>query len=718
MSQQGPPAGASGPKPTIRLNLSQQPSSTSNSTTTSKANNNNNNRPSAPAPAPVPPASKKRRFAPQSVAPHVASAASLTVLHQTSSLHFVLQNPVAADPVWYAQGTTTLYVIDRNVSNTATATAGINSVRQLALHLRGSCQVKDLTVECLVAGETLPRKKQLGSSFQHVDPLHHVLIKPAVSYTQDDMHMNMHMNDAAGTSGVFKFDADAQSSRGAAGMTTGLRAASMASNMGELRLTVDRPTAGPDTVESAMDVWKRDMLQQNTSESKDGRAVQSLRESLRERSPRRRNARIELVAKRLADATCSKEKGNRAFKITIRYQISLNKPIMHLGGIHALTTNLTPHMYTTTGVVGDHEGPRCWIPCLDSAAADHRASHELTVYVTAPMRHGISCVGLGEDMGCSDALLHDVKWNVDVAKEELGVDHVEMIQTVARKVQDRTMDAHLIPPDASMSNTMSIDDVRVTAVWCTCSWTPVSARSLGFAVGPFKVLEDLEYFGPGAVAGDEHDGNGGLLSLEERQQAFVDAARKKGEGIRQVYFAPLFERKHIYVGADSRLLPDTVIRLAPANAQQKEVASGVHKVMHYATVGVVHRALSLMRDVLALPSYRTSSYTQVWIPDAVHGGVTSGALHNCPEALINPFLGGAILDARLLPPVGSRLPYYQGGRVLQFLQARCAVRGWVTATLPLGPGDDVGSGYIFSLIEAFMMSMYERGHGAHGEGKN
>jgi hypothetical protein len=641
------------------------------------------------------------------------------VFHQTSSLHFVLQNRIGSDPAWYAQGHTTLYVIDRGVSAVATG-----SVRQMALHLRGSCQVTDVAVVCLVDGEPVPGNK-LRSSVQHADPLHHVLVKPAVSYTEDD---------ATGNNNAYKFDADAQSSRGAAGMTTGLRAASMASNMGEIRLTVDRPVAaGPEKVETAVAAWKRDLLQNQNAitstpttttetaavEHKDGRVVQSLRESLQERSPGRRNARIELMAKRLAEATCSKEKGNRAFKISIRYQIPLNKSILHLGGLHALTTNGTPHIYTTSGVVGDHEGPRCWIPCLDSASSEHRASHELTVYVTAPMRHGISCVGLGEDMGCSDALLHESTWNVDAAKEELGVDHVAMIQAVA-KVQDRSTTgvAHVIPPDAASSKTMfvSIDDVRVTAVWCSCSWTPIPARSLGFAIGPFKVLEDLEYFGPGAIAGDEDEGFG--VSLEDRHQAFVDAARKGGEGIRQVYFAPLFERKHIHVDADSRLLPDTVIRLAPLKAQQKEVASGLQKLMHYATVGVVHRSLSLMRDVLALPSYRTSSYTQVWIPNAVHGGVTSGSLHDCPEVMVNPFLGGAILDARLLPPVGSRLPYYQGGRVLQFLQARCAVRGWITSTLPLGPGDDVGSGYIFSLIESFLMSMYERSHGAHGEGKN
>jgi hypothetical protein len=126
-----------------------------------------------------------------------------------------------------------------------------------------------------------------------------------------------------------------------------------------------------------------------------------------------------------------------------------------------------------------------------------------------------------------------------------------------------------------------------------------------------------------------------------------------------------------------------------------------------------------MRDVLALPVYRTTAYTQIWIPHAVHGGNTSGALADCPEVQLNVFLGGAILDSRLLPPVpASRLPYYQGGggRALQFQQARCAVRGWITAALPLGGHDDVGNGYLLTLVESLITSLYERGHGGWGEG--
>jgi hypothetical protein len=82
----------------------------------------------------------------------------------------------------------------------------------------------------------------------------------------------------------------------------------------------------------------------------------------------------------------------------------------------------------------------------------------------------------------------------------------------------------------------------------------------------------------------------------------------------------------------------------------------------------------------------------------------------------NPFLGGAVFDSRQLPPVDSRLPFYQGGRALQFLQARCAIRGWIVAALPLGGNDDVGNGYLLTLIESFIMSLYERGHGGQGEG--
>jgi len=632
-----------------------------------------------------PPATKKRRFTPTNLPPHTASVSNVTLLHQNTGLDFVLQPTLSSDPVWYAQGQTTLYVIDEG-----SAVPG-STVQPLALNLRGSCQIESVQVQSV--NPKLTELQSLRTSYHHADPLKHVLLKPAVSYTEDDIGKPPRLN------------ADAQSSRGATGMTTGLRAASIASNMGELRLTFERPP--PITVplgEAAVKLWTNDLNNQNPA-SMDGMSVQRLNERLKERASTRREKRIALAAQRLG------EKTNRSLKITVRFKIPLSKPIMHLGGLHALTTSRTPHVYTTTGVWGDHEGPRCWVPCLDSASVKHRASHQVTIKVTASMKEGISCVGLGEDFGCAEAFLHDSTWDVELAKKEFGARHVEMIESVAQQATQSTQ-AHWIPPDGTSERTTSIAAVRVTNVWCSCSWTPLPSRSLGFAIGPFKVLEDPEYFGRSAVLEEDDESD----TLEDRHKAYVDAARKNGEGIRQAYFAPLVERKHIHVEANALLLPNTEIRLAPLTSSQKETANNFDRTMVYMTVGVPHRALTLMRDVLSLPSYRTSSYTQIWIPNAVHGGSTCGALHTCPEVLVNPFLGGAIMDSRLLPPLNCRLPYYQGGRVIQFLQARCAIRGWITASLPLGGNDDVGNGYIYSLMESFIMSVYERGHGEHGQG--
>lgn len=51
------------------------------------------------------------------------------------------------------------------------------------------------------------------------------------------------------------------------------------------------------------------------------------------------------------------------------------------------------------------------------------------------------------------------------------------------------------------------------------------------------------------------------------------------------------------------------------------------------------------------------------------GGSTSGTLHCCP-ASDNPFLRGAIVDSRLLPPGKHRLPFHHGGKVLQLLPSK------------------------------------------------
>jgi hypothetical protein len=303
------------------------------------------------------------------------------------------------------------------------------------------------------------------------------------------------------------------------------------------------------------------------------------------------------------------------------------------------------------------------------------------------MNEGINVVGYGEDVGTSVTFLHDLGSSDGSV---LGNDHARMLQSILAEPAPLPHEPHVIPPDVT-----PISSILATTTWRTASWLPIPARSLGFAVGPFRVLEDPEYF-----------------SDEENNQN----ARKHGEGIRQAYFCPLFARKSIHAQASLELLPNTRIEIAPFTNQQKELMEALDQSVISSTVGVPNRALSLMKEILAVPALRTVSYTQVWIPQAVHGGSTSGALHCCPEVLVNPFLGGAIMDSKLLPPAGHRLPFHHGGRVLQFLQARNAVRGWITSAIPLGGSDDVGQGYIHTLIESLIMNLYERGHGAHGEG--
>ena len=793
--------------------------------------------------------------------------------HQSSRLSFVLagaadessNNSCAQQQHWKVRGTSTLYVTD--------TAPPLPTTTQLAFHLRGNCQVTSVQVETMgvapsdvltpavkqeegVLQSTItknavhnnkPALEPWKTTFDHMDPLEHVLIKPAGSYTEADFlepppppaaaaaaaSTDINNNNSSTTKG---YDADTQCSRGAAGMTTGLRAASIASNMGELRLSIERPSTaagrppfkpppevpkdGKPKIDEAelrymawlKEQWEHD-LQGNvgaddgsttaTTGSNSNTALggsiiaHDLHERLHSRTEQRRAARIDLVATRLAEASLT-EHGRRAFKITVRYDIptssSMPQPL-HAGGLHMLpaTPHLPPHIYTTAGVFGDHEGTRSWLPCLDSASYKHRASHEWTISVTAPMREGLRVVGAGEDFGVSDTRLHYKQQPANKAKEAnelLGADHVKWVEAIfAPSVTDKhhavaaATEPHVIPPDTDVTmseadgefaaikdstTVASMDDILATQIWASTSWMPVPARSLGFAIGPFQVVEDPEYFGLPDIELEEEEGGDSLggagagtlhhrrqLQLE-REKDRIEDARVRGEGIRQVYFAPFYERKYLHATANTLLLEESFedsdddsssnnnnnndqkkeanagngaeekarssvveIHLPPRTSRQHRLSLGLEETVLFATAGVAHRALSLMRDILALPAYRTSAYTQIWIPHAVNGGYSCGALHSCPEVLgANAFLGGAIIDAGLLPPIGKRITFFQGGgRVLQMIQARCAVRGWVTACLPLGGQDDVGGGYIHSLIESFMMSFYERGHGAFGEGK-
>jgi hypothetical protein len=706
MSSPPPPPGTSSGGPTIRLNISKGGAGAG------AGSSNNNTPPTTKRSASPPPAKKHRTFTPQtSVRPNNAIAYNLNLLHQKTSLSFVLERSSqlpTSEPEWHARGHTSLYVLldEAPFDSSSNNNPNTPSILQLALHLRGTCHVSNVTIES-VQKKDLSSLTKLSCSYQHMDPLEKVLLKPAVSYTVEDVLTSSNSINQQ------RHEADSQSSRGAVGMTNGLRAASIASNMGELRMSAVYQHLTKDQQQSqqtdkVVDCWKRDLL---CPIPNDGEALDKLRERLEPRISQRKATRIDWLSTALANASTSNTNTSRALKITVQYQMALGKHF-HFGGINALTANRTPHVYTTAGVYGDHEGPRCWIPCLDSASTKHRASHELNIKVTAPMSEGLSVVGFGEDYGVMENFLHDPVGtdSQGMIAKELGSEHVKMLQSATGipHNSDSANAPHLIPPESSQN--ASVDSIYVTSVWSSSSWLPVPARALGFAIGPFRVLEDPEYFCK--VEADD--------ASEEAQETLqaLDTARQNGEGIRQVYFAPVFARKHIHANANSTLMPNTKIHLSPLSKRQVELCEGLDQSVLTATVGVPHRALSLMRDILAVPAFRTVSYTQIWIPHAVHGGSTSGALHCCPEILVNSFLGGAIMDSRLLPPVGHRLPFHQGGRTLQMLQARCATRGWLISALPLGGQDDVGQGYLHTLIESLLMSLYERGHGAHGEGKS
>eukprot|EP00980_Cylindrotheca_fusiformis_P030505 scaffold24926_cov250-Cylindrotheca_fusiformis.AAC.1 len=293
-----------------------------------------------------PPKSKKRRFVPPSSLPETsnnkAEANNLRLLHQKSHLSFFLHSPSPlVEPEWYAQGKSTLYLADTASSSLPGNPGSI----QLALHLRRTCQVTEVQVEGM--------KERNGSalipvpcSFVHLDPLQKVLLKPATSYTMDDV-----------ISKTPKHEADSQSSRGAAGMTNGIRAASIASNLGELRITTtttttnsNKPKERSNIIEKATEAcWKNDLALPYA----DGAAVANLKEQLAPREEPRKQARLDLIAKALAS-------NRSAWKVTVHYKVLLGGDLHHFGGIHAMTKNQQPHIYTTAGVFGDHEGPRCW----------------------------------------------------------------------------------------------------------------------------------------------------------------------------------------------------------------------------------------------------------------------------------------------------------------------------------------------------------------------
>lgn len=342
-------------------------------------------------------------------------------------------------------------------------------------------------------------------------------------------------------------------------------------------------------------------------------------------------------------------------------------------------------------------------------------------------------------------------WNAVEAgvASSVGRDHAQFINnffygeddggaTAASKKQQLEHHAPVVPfselNQQMLSQLRNVQPTYVTSIYTSLIWSPCPSRSLGFAVGPFSTLYDPEYFRLDVDEDDEDSdaemedvgngingdgGGGGSLLLQ-------DTVKRLGEGIRQLYFCPKLDREWIHENVtDDYIFGKSPSRHHIQHLERPELTAAQmqdRKLLEVSilasTIGVPNRALSLMRDVLAMPAYRTSSYTQIWIPNAHMSGSSSGGnMAGSPEVCgCNSFLGGSIMDSTLLPPPGMRLPYYDAGRTLQFLQARNAIRGWVRAAIPLGAQDDVGQGYLHTLIETFIMSLYERGHGAFGEG--
>jgi hypothetical protein len=656
----------------------------------------------------------------------------------------------------------------------------------------------------------------------HHDPLSKVLTKPAQSFTPKEFYppaLGVRTNKASKSSSSApgrRYEADTQCTRGGSGMMDALRCASIASSFGEMRLRFICPRSNVAGKEVLMDVWREDLVKMNGSgsgsDAGSGSEAGSLGDELKcadyKRGRSRRENRLDLIVNQMVQEKLmdknsvsslggassaknreTKDAGGKAaaavkasiptfaasatmgLKVVIQFCMEEVESV-HLGGIHFQAPTLihdnpqlqtsTPHVYTTSGVIGDHQGVRSWVPTIDSASSKHRSSHELTIAVTADSREGLWAAGCGEHFGVCKTVLHSVpRCNRTVASNQntivpgsdsgpgpavvnsesasLGPDRAEKeLKTVLGKrnadfIVKRFKETHtnnnlnmvteedkvhVIPPENASETLKSYRGPLATAMWTTSIWSPCPSRSLSFAIGPFCVMYDPEYYGKEEKDNDDDDGQESDDEEEEDEDypTISETAKKHGEGIRQLYFALKGERQYIH--SNATIVGDNVaaIRYAPFNLSDSEINKSMIMAIMGSTAGVPNRALSLMRDILSLPSYRTMSYSQIWIPDAVDGGVSSGTFHACPEVSCNSFLGGAILDSKLLHPVGQRLPFYAGGRVLQFAQARCAIRGWISAALPLGGSDDVGHSYLHPLIESFIMSLYERAHGAFGEG--
>ncbi len=836
----------------------------------------------------------------QSILSTFSTVNQVQIHHQSSNLHFCYNNyNHNGKQKWFYQGSTTLYLTldhndnhnnhhEKNKDTKNNHDNNNNQMKEIALHLRHGQSItitntKAYTATNTTIGTTTNQSNTTNTTLlplsngnvSYFDPLHKIYTKASNTFTENEYIMDNNVNNNTRTK---RYECDGYSAitGGGCSFMEEIRCSSIASNFGEMRIQVACPTSSgsnnsvSDDHEHIKEMWKQDLLHCSSDEiidnnnnidsngdiSSKGQLELELIRKCVERSQKRRNERIDLIANRLATADLSifsltssssstiattssststasavsnkKKKENNhdnntkgkgiSIKLVIDFQIHpIEEGSHHFGGIHfhsppsstkanITTTNQTPHVYTTSGIIGDNLGPRCYIPTIDSLSIKHRFSHELVVKVTSDKDEGLWIGGCGEHYGVNGTVIHSIpRATTKIATNnknenepmdicESGFDNVNnnnnnnnhnfisspeeeektikeegmmklilgkasfdfIAQSFSHPLSMATIPnqqssvgvvnapIHVIPSDEYVASTIYHSKYQLaTSIWTSSIWSPCPVRSIGFAIGPFKVLYDPEYYGEQKddedddeeTEKDDDDENEGKSNEKDDDDdddfpTISETAVIKGEGIRQLYLAPQFERCQIH--SDSAVI--TFGGLIHASAAQKygyyvdpvgsvpsSASMRLQKKQHIlaimgATAGVTNRSLSLMRDILALPSYRTMSYTQIWIPNAVDGGSSCGALHSCPEVSCNPFLGGAIIDSTILPPLGRRLPFHFGGRSLQFLQARCAVRGWIRAALPLGGTDEIGNSYIHVLFEEFIMSLYERSHGAYGEG--
>jgi hypothetical protein len=176
----------------------------------------------------------------------------------------------------------------------------------------------------------------------------------------------------------------------------------------------------------------------------------------------------------------------------------------------------------------------------------------------------------------------------------------------------------------------------------------------------------------------------------------------------------------------------------------KNLCHALQSTVTYSTSGVAIRALHFCSTLLAgdgsnsgahsSPTRQLCSvYTQVWIPNAIDGGYSVGAAHQSNTH--NSFVGGCIIDTRLLPPMQKKIPFYHGGRALQMAQARNVIWMWLKAGVSIGSDstnlststnqnsvvsgedvDEVGDGYLLEIFYQYIMHLYEQAFGGTGEG--